>query len=88
MLTPEVVHYGRAAEALATRQRRLDDHYAKHPERYVNGPPQVPSLPKAVWINPPEDRSRAEMAISGSSSQPGHHRSSTANGAEPEWSTQ
>jgi len=29
----------------------------------VNGPPKVPSLPQAVWINPPEDKSRSEIKL-------------------------
>jgi putative transposase len=53
-LTPEIVHYGRAAEVLAARQARLLEAYAAHPERFLKGPPRVPKLPEAVWINPPE----------------------------------
>jgi len=63
MLTPDVVHHGRAAEVLATRQRVLDEAYATRPERFVNGRPIVSSLPEAVWINPPEDRSRKEVEV-------------------------
>jgi putative transposase len=63
MLTPADVPHGRAAEVLAARQRVLDRVFAEHPERYVNGRPIVPSLPTAVWINPPEDKSRSEMEL-------------------------
>lgn len=63
MLTPEVVHYGRAEEILAERQRVLDIAYAAHPERFVNGRPIVPKLPEAVWINPPEDKTRSEIEL-------------------------
>ena len=63
MLTPAQVHYGRAEEVLAQRQRVLDAAYAAHPERFVNGPPTVPSLPQAVWINPPEDKHRSEIKL-------------------------
>jgi putative transposase len=63
MLTPAVVHHGRAGDVLAVRQRVLDQAYAERPERFVNGPPIVPSLPGAVWINPPEDRSRKEVGL-------------------------
>ena len=63
MLTPAQVHYGRAEEVLAQRQRVLDAAYEAHPERFVNGPPKVPSLPQAVWINPPEDKSRSEIKL-------------------------
>lgn len=63
MLTPEVVHHGRAAEALADRQRLLDAAYAANPERFVNGPPVIESLPSAVWINPPENKARTEVQL-------------------------
>lgn len=62
-LTPEVVHHGRAAEVLAQRQQVLDVAYAAHPERFVNRAPRVPTPPKAVWINPPEDKSRREITL-------------------------
>ena len=53
MLTPEDVHYGRAAQMLAARGIVLDAAYAAHPERFVNRPPRPGVLPPAVWINPP-----------------------------------
>ena len=63
MLTPADVHYGRAADVLAERQRVLDAAFAAHPERYVNKRPTVQSLPDAVWINPPEDKTRSEIEL-------------------------
>lgn len=62
-LTPQVVHHGRAAEVIARRQRVLEAAYAAHPERYVNGPPRVPTLPNEVWINPPENKTRREVTL-------------------------
>lgn len=53
LLTPADVHYGRAADMLAERQRVLDAAYAATPERFVNRPPRVTTLPGTVWINPP-----------------------------------
>jgi len=53
LLTPEVVHYGRAREVLAGRQEILDLAYARHPERFVRGRPRVPEPPSEVWINRP-----------------------------------
>ena len=53
-LTPEEVHYGRAPQILAQRQRVLDRAHAVNPERFVLRPPIVHRLPPAVWINPPE----------------------------------
>ncbi len=63
MLTPAVVHHGRAAQVLASRQRTLDQAYNAHPDRFVNGPPLVHPLPEAVWINPPEDKSRKDIEL-------------------------
>jgi putative transposase len=53
MLTPHVVHSGRAEAALAQRQTALDAAFVAHPERFPKGPPKVQPLPTAVWINPP-----------------------------------
>jgi putative transposase len=53
MLTPEMVHYGRAEEVLTARRLVLEEAYRKHPERFVRQPPAPQRLPAAVWINPP-----------------------------------
>jgi putative transposase len=53
LLSPAVVHSGRAAEVIATRQRTLDAAYAAHPERFPRGRPIAPQLPKEVGINLP-----------------------------------
>ena len=53
-LTPATVHYGRAADVIASRQHVLDASYAAHPERFVNRAPRALLLPRAVWINPPD----------------------------------
>lgn len=53
MLTPEMVHYGRAEEVLARRRLVLEEAYRKHPERFVRQSPAPLRLPAAVWINPP-----------------------------------
>jgi putative transposase len=63
MLTPEIVHHGRAEAVLAARQHVLDEAYDAHPERFVNGRPTVQVLPPAVWINPPEDKARGEIEL-------------------------
>jgi len=62
MLTPETVHYGKADEAIAKRQVVLDLQYAVRPERFVNKAPKHPTLPKAVYINPPADISTEQPA--------------------------
>lgn len=53
LLTPADVHYGRAQAKLAHRQLVRERAYAAHPERFVNGPPIMPTLAAAVWINQP-----------------------------------
>ena len=53
MLTPADLHYGRAVQILAIRQRTLDAAYQAHPERFVRGRPGPQKLPEAAWINPP-----------------------------------
>lgn len=55
LLTPEDMHYGRAAQITAARQAVLADAYDKHPERFVNGRPTPPLVPEAAWINPPHE---------------------------------
>ena len=62
LLTPELVHYGRAEQVLAARQETLSRAFAAHPERFGSKLPQPPSLPEAVWINPPTVASRVEGA--------------------------
>ena len=51
--TPEAVHYGLAAERQAVRTTTLQTAYADHPERFVRQAPVPPTIPTAVWINPP-----------------------------------
>lgn len=53
LLHPADVHYGRATEIVAARQRVLDVAHAQHPERFVRGRPVQKAPPPAAWINPP-----------------------------------
>lgn len=55
-MTPEDVHYGRTEAITAARQQTLAAAYAEHPERFVHKAPQAPSVPEAVWINPPQPK--------------------------------
>jgi putative transposase len=66
LLTAADVHYGRAKEKLAQRQVVLERAYAAHPERFVKGPPAMPQLATAVWINQPA----ATCGAAGSSESP------------------
>jgi putative transposase len=58
LLTPAVVHYGKAAEVIAQRKAVLDAAFRAHPERFVRKPPTPPSLPTAVWINKPSSEEK------------------------------
>jgi len=55
LLTPSMVHHGKAQEVLDARQLVLDDAYGRHPERYGSSPPQSGTPPAAVWINKPKE---------------------------------
>ena len=50
------MHHSDPAAVLAQRQTTMDRAYQQHPGRFVQGPPRIPSLPDAVWINRAEDQ--------------------------------
>lgn len=54
LLTPAVVHFGRAEEIIGKRRIVLETAYQKHPERFFNGPPKSQEMPSAAWINKPD----------------------------------
>jgi putative transposase len=54
LMSPEVVHYGRAGALTARRGTTLDAAFLAHPNRFKGVPPQPPQLPEAAWINPPK----------------------------------
>ncbi len=54
LLTPQVVHEGRATACIALRQNVLDRARLANPERFVSGPPKATLLPELVWINEPQ----------------------------------
>jgi len=62
MMTPQSVHYGHAPHIHAARQQTLATAYALHPERFVKHPPSPPELPKAAWINPPQEKTALQNA--------------------------
>jgi len=62
MMTPEAVHYGRAPEILAARQKTLDKAFVLHPERFVRNPPLHQELPRQAWINPPMKKTDLQVA--------------------------
>jgi putative transposase len=62
LMTPDMMHYGRAEAVTATRSIVLDAAYRAHPERFVSRPPKPPVVPTEAWINPPA-RETAAMAL-------------------------
>ena len=61
LLTPEMVHYGKAEAVTNQRRIVLASAFDAHPERFVRGLPVPPSLPEAAWINKPKVESKELM---------------------------
>jgi putative transposase len=57
LLTPEIVHYGKAELATTARESVLAAAFSAHPERFVRGAPCAPRVPEAAWINKPNPAS-------------------------------
>lgn len=53
MMTPEMMHYGKASEVIEARTVVLAKAYDLHPERFVRKQPVPEPLPTASWINKP-----------------------------------
>jgi putative transposase len=64
LLTPAVVHHGRADAVFDVRYCARLAAYAQRPERFVNGPPRRECLSRAVWINRPENTTHQDAQIS------------------------
>ena len=60
LMTPTVMHDGRASAVRDARQRVLSAAYAAHPERFVRKLPQPHLLPHAGWINPQKEESASQ----------------------------
>ncbi len=59
MLTPAMVHAGRANDVLDARLAVMRTAYSAHPDRFIAGEPRRTALPANVWINQPTDDSAA-----------------------------
>jgi putative transposase len=53
MLTPEMVHDGRAPPVMAARAQTLQAAFEAHPARFKGKKPAPAPLPRAVWMNQP-----------------------------------
>ena len=69
-LTPHAVHYGDAPQILATRAVALAQAFARTPHRFKGRPPSPPTLPSAVYINPPTATQQAVAEQRGGNSSP------------------
>lgn len=58
LMTPAMVHCGKAEQVSSQRQAVLASAFDAHPERFVRGIPMPPSLPEAAWINKPKVESK------------------------------
>jgi putative transposase len=54
LLTPEMVHYGKAEAVIGQRRTVLSSAFQTYPERFVRGLPVPPPLPETAWINKPK----------------------------------
>ena len=54
LLTPADVHFGRAQTRADARCDVLRAAWEAHPERFVRGRPEPPTIAPAIFINPPE----------------------------------
>ena len=63
LMTPLAVHTGQAAALREQRGMVLLNAYAAHPERFVRGVPIPPTLPEAVWINPPKPATAPQREV-------------------------
>jgi putative transposase len=55
LLTPEQVHYGQAQDILEQRAFVLESAFKDHAKRFKGKMPKPFPLPKAAWINKPDD---------------------------------
>ncbi len=61
LMTPEAVHAGRAQTLQEQRRKVLAKAHALHPERFVHGEPEPPTIPTEVWINQPVNSIETEV---------------------------
>lgn len=65
LLTPAMVHSGRAEEVIEKRRMALEAAYRQHPERFFRGPPKPQDLPAVAWINRPNQDLKIEEGRAG-----------------------
>ena len=55
LMHPATVHYGKADQVWQDRQRVMDAAYARDPDQFSGGAPQVPKPRRRAWINKPKN---------------------------------
>jgi putative transposase len=55
LVTPEQVHYGQAQQILEQRAKVLESAFKDHEKRFKGKMPKPFPLPKAAWINKPDE---------------------------------
>ena len=63
LLTPDMVHHGRAGEVIEQRRLVLEAAYRAHPERFFRGQPKPQAPPAAAWINQPVFKTEIEEVV-------------------------
>jgi putative transposase len=66
LMSPQTVHYGRAAALTQQRTATLEAAFIAHPQRFKGTAATPPKLPDAVWINPPKPFSAPAISPIGS----------------------
>jgi len=54
LMPPAAGHYGRSTALTVLRGVALDAAFVAHPARFKGIAPRPPSVPLAIWINPPK----------------------------------
>ena len=63
LFTPADVFFGRVEQIAAKREAAILAAYREHPERFINGVPQVPRPPSRVLLNPLDAAPTAEIIL-------------------------
>jgi putative transposase len=72
LMTPHTVHYGHHAVLTQQRRETLMTAFAAHPQRFNGLAPKPPTVPTAVWINPPKQEIITPAIITSSSLNSSH----------------
>lgn len=62
-LTPEDVHYGRAEQIIKKRENVLKRAFDLNPNRFKGKMPKPMQLPKAAWINKPNENNESDALL-------------------------